>query len=179
MASSTGSRRLIRVVSDTSGPPPAALSFVNNLELVVVNNADHNGLACAICKDLLTVENMVNRLPCLHLYHPSCIKPWLSNRNTCPLCRFEVPTDDVDYENRTQSVTSGSGVQDVEQRVEDTSFEEHDVEQRVEDTSFEEREGEEVLNSDDGRGRGEERWYYMAAQVVTLVEIGLALWLGN
>ncbi|PWA84494.1 Zinc finger, RING/FYVE/PHD-type [Artemisia annua] len=116
------------------GPPPAALSFVNNLERVVVNNADHNGLACAICKDLLTVGNVVNRLPCLHLYHPSCIKPWLSVQ---------------------------------------------DVEQRVEDTSFEEREVEEVLNSDDRSGRGAGRWYYMAAQVVTLVGIGLALWLGN
>lgn len=157
--------RLAEADNSRRGPPPAALSFVNNLERVVVNNADHNGLACAICKDLLTVGNVVNRLPCLHLYHPSCIKPWLSNRNTCPLCRFEVPTDDVDYENRKLSVTSESVVQEVEQQ--------------VEDTSFEEREDEEVLNADSGRGRGAGRWLYMAAPVVTLVGIGLALWLGK
>nr|GEX66042.1 hypothetical protein [Tanacetum cinerariifolium] len=194
--------RLAEADNSRRDPPPVVLSFVNNLERVVVNNsADYNGLACAICKDLLTVGN-VNWLPCLHLYHPSCIKPWLSNRNTCPLCRFEVPTDDVDYENRKQSMTSGLVVQEVEQRVEDTSFEEREgeevlnvvggrgrgagsglvvqeVEERVEDVSFEEREGEEVLNVDGGRGRGAGRWLYMAAPVVTLVGIGLALWLGN
>ncbi|PWA84496.1 RING/U-box superfamily protein [Artemisia annua] len=156
--------RLAEADNSRRGPPPAALSFVNNLERVVVNNADHNGLACAICKDLLTVGNVVNQLPCHHLYHPSCIKPWLSNRNTCPLCRFEVPTDDVDYENSKQSLTRGPGTQEVEW---------------VEDTSFEEREGEEVLNADGGRVRGAGRWLYMAAPVVTLVGIGLALWLGN
>nr|XP_043635673.1 E3 ubiquitin-protein ligase CIP8 [Erigeron canadensis] len=159
--------RLAEADNTRRGAPPASLSFVKNLDCVVVNATDHNGLACAICKDTLTVGAVVNRLPCLHLYHRPCIKPWLSARNTCPLCRFELPTDDMDYENRKQINSHVSGVQEVEQQ--------------VEDTSFEEPEGQIIINTnsevDTGSERG--RWLFMAAPLVSLVGIGLALWLGN
>ncbi|KAD0410211.1 hypothetical protein E3N88_44325 [Mikania micrantha] len=46
--------------------------------------------------DNVCVGSVVNRLPCCHVYHPSCIVPWLKNRNTCPLCRYELPTGDMD-----------------------------------------------------------------------------------
>ncbi|KAD0721978.1 hypothetical protein E3N88_43803 [Mikania micrantha] len=37
-------------------------------------------------------------LECGHMYHGECIIPWLDSRNTCPVCRFELPTDDPEYE---------------------------------------------------------------------------------
>lgn len=155
--------RLADADSSRRGAPPAAISFVNNLDRVVVNETDHNGLACAICKDSLTVGIVVNQLPCLHLYHPLCIKPWLSSRNSCPLCRFELPTDDMEYENRKQLISEGTVVQETEPQEEDSSFEELEMVENV--------------NDDSGRGRG--RWLFVAAPLVSLVGIGLALWLGN
>ncbi|KAI3805845.1 hypothetical protein L1987_21732 [Smallanthus sonchifolius] len=156
--------RLAEADNSRRGAPPAARSFVDNLDRVrvVVNDSDHDGLVCAICKDSLTVGTVVNQLPCSHVYHPSCIKPWLSSRNTCPLCRFEFPTDDVDYENRKES-NRGPGVEEIQEELEDNN------------TSFEEDGGQEILNNEGGGGTRGRRWLFVAS----LVGIGLALWLGN
>ncbi|KAK1602713.1 hypothetical protein QYE76_027025 [Lolium multiflorum] len=53
---------------------------------------------CAVCKDGIEAGEAARRLPCAHLYHGACILPWLAIRNTCPLCRHELPTDDAEYE---------------------------------------------------------------------------------
>ncbi|XP_050284453.1 uncharacterized protein LOC126724156 [Quercus robur] len=49
-------------------------------------------LLCAICKDDLLLHSQAKQLPCSHLYHSQCILPWLSSHNSCPLCRFQLPT---------------------------------------------------------------------------------------
>ncbi|KAI0507709.1 hypothetical protein KFK09_013837 [Dendrobium nobile] len=46
---------------------------------------------CAICKDDLPRGSLARRLPCSHHYHSDCIVPWLSLRNSCPLCRSAIP----------------------------------------------------------------------------------------
>ncbi|KAJ6303226.1 hypothetical protein OIU77_017163 [Salix suchowensis] len=49
-------------------------------------------LVCAVCKDQFLIDVEAKQLPCSHLYHPDCILPWLSNHNSCPLCRFQLQT---------------------------------------------------------------------------------------
>ncbi|CAI9763348.1 unnamed protein product [Fraxinus pennsylvanica] len=82
--------------------PPAAKSVVENLPSVVlskeVTGANNNEVVCAVCKDEVATGEKVTRMPCSHLYHGDCIFPWLRIRNTCPLCRYELPTDNVGYE---------------------------------------------------------------------------------
>ncbi|WVZ13646.1 hypothetical protein V8G54_011212 [Vigna mungo] len=89
--------------SALKGSPPAAKSVVESLPLVELSKEEllqGKNLACAICKDEILLEEKVRRLPCSHCYHGDCILPWLEIRNTCPVCRFELPTDDPDYEQR-------------------------------------------------------------------------------
>ncbi|KAI4313192.1 hypothetical protein L6164_026190 [Bauhinia variegata] len=100
------------------GAPPAAKSAVEALPTVKIESKDE-ALVCAICKDLVDVGDMAKKLPCGHKYHGDCIVPWLGSRNSCPVCRFELPTDDKEYEDgRIKRVTataggaSGSGVTD-------------------------------------------------------------------
>lgn len=82
------------------GSPPAAKRVVENLPLVDLGKEDF--VVCAICKDEVVDGEMVNKLPCCHYYHGECIVPWLRIRNTCPVCRYELPTDDQDYETRNR-----------------------------------------------------------------------------
>ena len=55
---------------------------------------------CQVCFDQFKDEDKLYKLPCKHLFHTECILPWLDKHNTCPSCRHELPTDDLNYENR-------------------------------------------------------------------------------
>ncbi|XP_047263686.1 uncharacterized protein LOC107858714 [Capsicum annuum] len=94
------------------GSPPAAKSVVENLPLVVLKD-EENKTACAVCKDEILVVEKVTELPCSHYYHWECIVPWLNIRNTCPVCRHELPTDDTDYERRKIGRRTGAGAQHI------------------------------------------------------------------
>ncbi|PPD98133.1 hypothetical protein GOBAR_DD04834 [Gossypium barbadense] len=90
------------------GKPPASKSVVENLPCVVVTQEDvvNNNALCAVCKDEVNLGEKMKQLPCAHRYHGDCIIPWLGIRNTCPVCRHELPTDDADYERR-RSIRAG------------------------------------------------------------------------
>lgn len=48
--------------------------------------------ACPICREDFTLgQSKVIPLPCQHKFCPSCVLPWLEQRNSCPLCRCELP----------------------------------------------------------------------------------------
>lgn len=53
---------------------------------------------CSICLMQIAVGQLTVLLPCGHMFHDECAEKWLQIHNTCPLCRFELPTDDQNYE---------------------------------------------------------------------------------
>ncbi|OIW06803.1 hypothetical protein TanjilG_11528 [Lupinus angustifolius] len=113
---------LLQTLAETDGggkkgAPPAAKSAVEALPMVEIVS-EKDVLACAICKDMVGVGDAAKRLPCGHQYHGDCIVPWLGSRNSCPICRFELPTEDKEYEqqrknkrvmNSSSNGASGSG----------------------------------------------------------------------
>ncbi|KAM1442501.1 hypothetical protein ACFXTO_010477 [Malus domestica] len=176
---------LAEVDSLRRGAPPASVSLVNNLPRVVISKEHdkYDDLACAICKDVLPVGTEVNQLPCSHLYHSSCILPWLSTRNTCPLCRYELPTDDRDYEEGKRNVSARAEIHNVRQQnaSEDSSsgaFNRADEDEDEEHEQSAENRGPATDGSRGENGRG--RWFFLAAApIVSLVGIVLVLWLGS
>lgn len=49
---------------------------------------------CCIC--LGSMQRGVRSLPCKHSFHASCIKRWLEEKESCPLCQTPVYTLSVD-----------------------------------------------------------------------------------
>jgi E3 ubiquitin-protein ligase RNF115/126 len=85
------------------GTPPAAKSVLSSLPDVLVTHAmvaAAEGAECAVCKEDFSPGEVAKQMPCKHIYHTDCIVPWLELHNSCPICRFELPTDDPDYEGR-------------------------------------------------------------------------------
>jgi E3 ubiquitin-protein ligase AIP2 len=135
--------------------PPASKEVVANLPVVDLNEEILEKLGseseCAVCRENLVVGDKMQELPCKHLFHPPCLKPWLvsiafllhhvlihlhkhyfssgycdsfiviyyyngmvmfeafdiilywqDEHNSCPVCRYELRTDDHEYESRKE-----------------------------------------------------------------------------
>lgn len=100
------------MANDTNryGNPPASKHTLDSLEKILVSDenmkkfgVDHES-SCSVCKDEFELEQNLLNLPCKHIFHDECIMPWLKERNSCPTCRHELPTDDPDYELRKKSL---------------------------------------------------------------------------
>lgn len=97
----------------STGPPPTAAATLRALPKVKVTKHDietNESDECAICLDDLVLGQPALRIPCGHLYHEDCVKDWLKKSNECPVCRFELPTDDAEYERERKKRTEGRKV---------------------------------------------------------------------
>ncbi|KAJ0962491.1 hypothetical protein J5N97_030319 [Dioscorea zingiberensis] len=74
--------------------PPASKAAIESMPTIEIV-AGHVGMDChcAVCKEAFELGDDAREMPCKHIYHQDCILPWLSIRNSCPVCRHEMPTD--------------------------------------------------------------------------------------
>ncbi|OMO76848.1 Zinc finger, RING-type [Corchorus capsularis] len=49
-----------------------------------------SGEICSICLGELAVGSEAACMPCSHMFHHSCILPWLTKVQSCPYCRFDL-----------------------------------------------------------------------------------------
>ncbi|GLJ21620.1 hypothetical protein SUGI_0402160 [Cryptomeria japonica] len=95
-----GLDRLIEHLSNSDpgvacGALPASRSAVDAMPAfqIAENHLGHD-LHCAVCKDAYEIGEQALEMPCKHIYHSDCILPWLSQHNSCPVCRHAMPTED-------------------------------------------------------------------------------------
>ncbi|XP_020223918.1 E3 ubiquitin-protein ligase RDUF1 [Cajanus cajan] len=81
--------------------PPAAKAAVESMPTVEITAAQVEAeMHCAVCKEAFEARALAREMPCKHVYHADCILPWLSMRNSCPVCRHELPSDQASPEGR-------------------------------------------------------------------------------
>merc|ERR1740129_2725667 len=87
--------------TENSAPPPAnkkAIRQIPTVALCAEDLMDENNRECVICFEENVIGSKVARLPCGHVFHRECIEGWLNKHCTCPVCRYELETDDRTYE---------------------------------------------------------------------------------
>ena len=62
----------------------------------------HDSRVCGVCCGRLIDGIILMRLPCGHVYHINCLVPWFEQANSCPECRYEIPTANQVYETERQ-----------------------------------------------------------------------------
>jgi len=70
------------------GVPPSTLERMTTVRTVDGDEVDVP--PCVICQDGMEGGQRVRVLPCDHTFHTECIDRWLSEHQTCPMCKREV-----------------------------------------------------------------------------------------
>ncbi|XP_037335889.2 RING finger protein 150 [Pungitius pungitius] len=72
----------------------AAKKAISKLQVRTIRKGDQETEAdfdnCAVCIEGYKVNDVVRVLPCRHLFHKSCVDPWLLDHRTCPMCKMNI-----------------------------------------------------------------------------------------
>lgn len=117
------------------GTPPASKTVLESLQTEVLDEEQAKKLeTCAICTEDFAAGDRVHwlsqdRKACGHAFHVDCIVPWLKQHNTCPVCRYELPTDDPEY-NRQRELLRSRIVEEVQRHVSPSNSSSFDSQQQ-------------------------------------------------
>ncbi|XP_029354946.1 E3 ubiquitin-protein ligase RNF128-like [Echeneis naucrates] len=67
---------------------------------------------CAVCIESYKPGEVVTVLTCDHIFHKTCIEPWLLERRTCPMCKCDI-LKALGVEEETKESGSGNSSPDV------------------------------------------------------------------
>ncbi|XP_033920159.1 E3 ubiquitin-protein ligase RNF128 [Melopsittacus undulatus] len=71
-----------------------AKKAIEQLQLRTLKQGDKetgpDGDSCVVCIELYKPNEVVRILTCNHLFHKSCIDPWLLEHRTCPICKCDI-----------------------------------------------------------------------------------------
>lgn len=90
-----------------AGPPPLAKDIIDAIPKVEISQQQvDTKLQCSVCWEDFLLKEVVNQLPCLHVYHETCIRPWLELHGTCPICRQNLANNEesnIDNEENSEN----------------------------------------------------------------------------
>ncbi|KAG6485132.1 hypothetical protein ZIOFF_053661 [Zingiber officinale] len=94
--------------------PPASKAAIESMPSIeIVDDHIEKDCHCTICMEPFELGSETREMPCQHIYHQDCILRWLSLRNSCPVCRLEMPRD-ASAREATESVGDATARNDME-----------------------------------------------------------------
>lgn len=90
--------------------PPASERVRDALPRVVVTKEDlldSTNSKCSVCLEDFQPGSRATRMLCGHLFCTMCIREWLREANSCPVCRYELATDNEEFESGRRSRMAG------------------------------------------------------------------------
>jgi hypothetical protein len=108
-AASSSPRQRRQVVEHHEGVPletrgaPQAISDLIHFRLQASSSIPEErktSMECLVCTEDCRDVALVTTLPCGHTFHSACVVEWIRRTCTCPTCRFELPTDDLERKHR-------------------------------------------------------------------------------
>ncbi|XP_022746858.1 E3 ubiquitin-protein ligase SIRP1-like [Durio zibethinus] len=94
----TGWDRLLQYLAENDpnryGTPPAQKEAVEAMPTVTVEDS----VQCSVCLEDIEIGSEAKEMPCKHKFHARCISPWLELHSSCPVCRYQLPSDDSKIE---------------------------------------------------------------------------------
>ena len=60
-----------------------------------VNKLDPEKRNCVICLEDFKNGDKATVLPCIHLFHSTCVQNWLKTQNCCPICKFKLTGENL------------------------------------------------------------------------------------
>ncbi|XP_065095377.1 E3 ubiquitin-protein ligase Iruka [Ochlerotatus camptorhynchus] len=86
---------------DNTGPPPLEKEKIAEIPKVTISAEQvEMKLQCSVCWEDFQINEVVRKLTCAHVYHESCIIPWLELHGTCPICRKSLAPEQQPDEQR-------------------------------------------------------------------------------
>ncbi|XP_061362823.1 E3 ubiquitin-protein ligase SIRP1-like [Gastrolobium bilobum] len=74
--------------------PPAQKAAIEAMPSVT----SEEKLQCTVCLDDIEIGSEAKEMPCKHKFHGDCIVSWLKLHSSCPVCRFQMPSEDSTVE---------------------------------------------------------------------------------
>ena len=75
--------------------------IINDLPETKINDVStltSENKKCIICLDEFMKDDYLTCLPCIHSFHSKCIKNWLKNSKECPICKFKITNETLNYQ---------------------------------------------------------------------------------
>lgn len=91
----------MNVSNQPQSTPPASERAIQSLMTVKITIDDLQedcNKECMVCLEEHKIGTCACKLPCGHIYHRNCLVEWLNKHANCPFCRYELETNDPNYE---------------------------------------------------------------------------------